>query len=84
MHVLFGSLIFAIFLVPAGLGAKKGSGTRVVLVGVVLISAAFFACGGGGSSTPPVTGTPSGTYMLTVIGTSGTTTQSTSLTLTVQ
>ena len=84
LHVLLGSLIFGMFLLPAGLGAKKGSGTTVVLVGVVLISAALFGCGGGGRSTPPVTGTPSGTYILTVTGTSGTTTQSTSLTLTVQ
>jgi sugar lactone lactonase YvrE len=44
-------------------------------------------CGGGGSSTtppPPVTGTPAGTYTITVNATSGSTTAKTQLTLIVQ
>ena len=43
-------------------------------------------CGGGSSSTPPppVTGTPAGTYMITVTATSGSTTATTQLTLIVQ
>jgi sugar lactone lactonase YvrE len=43
-------------------------------------------CGGGSSSTtpPPVTGTPAGTYMITVTATSGSTTANTQLTLVVQ
>jgi sugar lactone lactonase YvrE len=44
-------------------------------------------CGGGGSSTappPPVTGTPAGTYTITVNATSGSTTANTQLTLIVQ
>jgi hypothetical protein len=39
-------------------------------------------CGGGGSgSPPPQVGTPAGTYAVTVSGTSGNTTHSTTLTL---
>jgi hypothetical protein len=45
-------------------------------------------CGGGSSSTPPppppVTGTPAGTYTITVTATSGSTTATTPLTLIVQ
>ncbi len=44
-------------------------------------------CGGGSSSPPPpppVTGTPAGTYMITVTATSGSTTATTQLTLVVQ
>jgi hypothetical protein len=43
-------------------------------------------CGGGGGSSPapPVTGTPAGTYTITVTATSGSTTGKTTLTLIVQ
>ena len=54
------------------------------LVVVLILTGA--ACGGGGSTTPPPPppGTPAGTYIITVTGTSGSTSHSTQVSLTVQ
>jgi hypothetical protein len=46
--------------------------------------ASFAACGAGGNGYVNPTGTPAGTYTITVAGTSGSLTQSTTFTLTVQ
>jgi hypothetical protein len=52
----------------------------------IVAATLIVGCGGGSSSTtpPPVTGTPAGTYMITVTATSGSATANTQLTLVVQ
>jgi hypothetical protein len=54
----------------------------------IVAATLLVGCGGGSSSTPPppppVTGTPAGTYPITVTATSGSTTATTQLTLVVQ
>ena len=58
--------------------------TMALAMVLLLASVAFLGgCGGGGSSRPP-TGTPAGTFMLTVTATSNGASHSTQLTLTVQ
>jgi hypothetical protein len=54
-------------------------------LGMLAVLALMVACGGGSSSTkPPVqTGTPAGTYTIVVSATSGSTTHTQNLTLTV-
>ena len=56
------------------------SGDPLVALVLFFLSEAI-GCGGGSSGPPPATGTPAGTYTLTVIGTSGTTTHTTTMTL---
>ena len=53
---------------------------------VIALATVLIACGSSGSasSTPPYTGTPKGTATFTVMGTSGATTISTQVTVTVQ
>ena len=56
-----------------------------LLAGAVLLAAIAVGCGGGGGSVSTSSpGTPSGTYTLTVTGTSGNLTHQTTLTMTVQ
>jgi hypothetical protein len=55
-----------------------------VLALAALWLASFAACGAGGTGYVNPTGTPAGTYTITVTGTSGTLTQSTTFSLTVQ
>lgn len=54
-----------------------------VLALFLVLQATGCGGGGGGSGPPPPTGTPAGTYAVTVTGTSGNTTHTTMLTLTV-
>ena len=56
------------------------------LLGVLLllgVAGAISGCGGGSSGSPSTPGTPAGTYTVTVTGTSGSITQTTSVSLTV-
>ncbi|MGD0179740.1 MAG: choice-of-anchor D domain-containing protein [Terriglobales bacterium] len=70
-------------LMPVGLLGKRGENKKrsLVFIGFVLLSIGF-GCGGGGGSN--VTGTPSGTYPITVTASSGSISQPTTLTLKVQ
>jgi subtilase family serine protease len=84
---------------PAGLVPGAGLLATVILGGIPLRRRwlavlglvlgvgilAGVACGGGSGSTPPKSqGTPPGTYVLTVTGTSGSTTHNATISLTVQ
>jgi len=84
--VLLCSFVLGMLLLPLDPRAKPGKRTMPILVVIVLLSAALLNCGGGSDKSGPaqMTGTPSGMYTLTVTGTSGTVTQSTTLVLTVQ
>jgi hypothetical protein len=77
--------VFGIMLVPMRrhTGGKRRSG---VLVGLILLTLLCFGCGGGSSTSVgnQKTGTPSGTYAITVSGSSGNISQSAMLKLTVQ
>jgi len=90
------SVMAVLLLILTLLGATQSPTGRLRLARVALsaclvlmpIAAAtlLVGCGGGSSSTtpPPVTGTPAGTYTITVTATSGSTTAPTQLTLIVQ
>jgi hypothetical protein len=89
MKIVLGLMIPAIFFSGAGL---KKAGPRKLL-GFCLIFLVLggcllqVACGASGSASPPVgnSGTPAGTYKVTVTGTAnGTVTQTAALSLTVQ
>ena len=72
---------------PAGRLRFARVALSVCLVLMPIVAATLLVgCGGGSSSTPPppVTGTPAGTYTITVTATSGSTTATTQLTLVVQ
>jgi hypothetical protein len=87
LGLMAGWLGLPFVLLPLRLGAKRGRRTRLVLVGLVILSAASLGCGSGSPSSPSPSGTtrtPSGTYTITVNGTVGTATQSANLTLIVQ
>ena len=69
-----------------GCGTRGSWGTRGILFALVFVLLiGMVGCGGGSSSTkPPVqTGTPAGTYTIVVSATSGSTTHTQNLTLTV-
>jgi hypothetical protein len=72
-----------------GVPARRRSWSRLVGVLFVLFAAAAIGCGGssGSASTPPPSGgsprTTAGAYMVTVTGTSGTLTQTTTVVVTV-
>jgi hypothetical protein len=91
------SVLATLLLIVALLAATQSPAGRLRVARVALsaclvlmpIMAATLlgGCGGGGSSStppPPVTGTPAGTYTVTVTATTGSTTATTKLTLIVQ
>jgi hypothetical protein len=75
-------------VVLPGLGGSKRSLRRSLGLAPLTLVLLLSSCGGGGGSTgtppPNPSGTPAGTYTLNVKATSGTMTQTTSLTLIVQ
>jgi len=80
-------LLWAMLLLSFGLWAARKNRPQwnwAVLALAALWLASFAASGAGGTGYVNPTGTPSGTYTITVTGTSGALTQSTTLTLTVQ
>jgi hypothetical protein len=75
-------------LLGLGIGGKI-SRKRRLLIGLLLgglLSLIVFqaACGASSTPTPPTGGTPAGTYTVTVTGTSGSASRTTSVTLVVQ
>jgi hypothetical protein len=80
--LLWGLLLLAL----GGWAARKNrrQWNWAVLALAALWLASFAACGAGGNGYVNHTGTPAGTYTVSVTGTSGTLTQSATFTLTVQ
>jgi hypothetical protein len=80
--------LFVILLAAMRLQGLRRWRPATLLFGVFLLSLVLASCGGGGggsSAPPPVqTGTPTGTYALTVTGASGGASRNLALTLTVQ
>jgi len=80
--------LFVILLAAMRLQGLRRWRPATLLFGVFLLSLVLTSCGGGGggsSAPPPVqTGTPTGTYALTVTGASGGASRNLALTLTVQ
>ncbi len=79
--------MLALLLLASGLWAVRMNRKQwswAVLAVAALWLASFAACGAGGSGYVNTTGTPAGTYTVTVTGTAGSLTQSASFTLTVQ
>jgi hypothetical protein len=70
-------------LIPIGL-CGRNSRKRLLVIGWLVLLGVCYGCGGGSNGGGGTTGTPSGAYSIVVTGTSGSTTQSTTLTLTVQ
>jgi hypothetical protein len=60
---------------------RRSRHTRLGMIFLVILTAGLIACGSGGPGTP---GTTAGNYMVTVTGTSGSTTATGTFTLTVQ
>ena len=80
-------VLWAMLLLSFGLWATRRNRPQwnwAVLALAALWLASFAACGAGGTGYVNPTGTPSGTYTITVTGTAGALTQSTTLSLTVQ
>jgi hypothetical protein len=77
------TLMFPLVFLAPGIRRKSRAAVIVVGLGIIL---SLTACGGGGSSSSPgpppvVTGTPAGTYTVTVAATAGTTRHTVTLTL---
>jgi hypothetical protein len=78
-----GLLVLVFALVPAEPGKKR---KKYLLAALVICSIVFPGCGGGsnGGGGGGASGTPSGSYTITVTGTSGSIKQTSTLKLTVQ
>jgi Big-like domain-containing protein len=79
--------LLGIGLVISGKSGRRRSGpVACLIVTVMMVVGGLIGCGGGGSSStpPPATGTPAGTYAITVTATSGTTTHQSTVNLTVR
>jgi hypothetical protein len=79
--------MLALLMLASGLWAVRMNRRQwswAVLALAALWLASFAACGAGGNGYVNTTGTPAGTYTVTVTGTAGSLTQSASFTLTVQ
>ena len=63
---------------------KRNARAALMLLGAMLVALAIASCGGGSPPPPPVTGTPAGSFSVTVTATSGATTHSSTITLNVQ
>jgi hypothetical protein len=77
------ALIFALMLMSMSMMASKQRGRRAPAVALGFVLSMLFlmaACGGGGPAGVP-NGTPAGTYTVTVTGTSGSLTSTTSVTI---
>jgi plastocyanin len=81
--VLSFGLIGIVFLSRAS-RRKRSARAALMLLGTILTALAIISCGGGGTPPPPVTGTPAGSFSVTVTATSGATTHSSTITLNVQ
>jgi photosystem II stability/assembly factor-like uncharacterized protein len=84
LAILFGLVLCALLLRLARTRPRRFGAAFPLAVILVLLIFQAGSCGGGGGGTqppPPPPGTPPGTYMITVTGTSGSTTHTTTLQL---
>jgi ABC-type glycerol-3-phosphate transport system substrate-binding protein len=80
---MFGGLFVLVFtLVPVEPGASK-RGQNFVLAALLISAITLVGCGGGSNSGGGTSGTPSGSYTITVVGASGSVNQTSTLKLTV-
>jgi hypothetical protein len=81
----FGMPLFGVVLIGAGKRPRKYLRLWLLLA-IALLTMGMIACGGGSSTTKSVTvpGTPAGTYTITVTGTAGSVSHSTTVQLVVQ
>jgi hypothetical protein len=79
-----GGVIMVAGVFLAGIPGKRRRRSKILGLLAVAFLLAGVGCGGGGSGRTTVPGTPAGTFTVTVTGTSGTLTHSTTFTLTVQ
>jgi hypothetical protein len=85
LALLLGCSVFGIVLIPIR-QRVRGRRRYYTSAGLFLMTLLCLGCGGGSSTTPATqnTGTPAGTYNITVSGSSGSVAQSVMLKLTVQ
>jgi hypothetical protein len=77
-------LLLSLFATAGRNQVRSRARTRLGLAGILFGLVLLFGCGGGSSGPPAPTGTPAGTSTITVTGTSGNLSHSTTLSLTVQ